>query len=67
MELNTKRMPDFGFGLLQLIPRSIFPLMTIDLVMFVGFSIWDFFTASVRKTRLPQYIRIDPSISIMAD
>ena len=62
-------MPGFGFGLLQLIPLSIFPLMTIGLVMFVGFSIWNFFTVSVRKTRLPhaQYIRINPSISKMAD
>ena len=36
------------------------------LVLFFGFSIWHFFTASVR---LPQYtgIRFDPSFSKMAD
>ena len=42
IKLNTKRMPDFGFGLLQLLSLSIFPLMAIGLVMFVGYLIWHF-------------------------
>ena len=41
-KLNTKRMPDFGFGLLQLLSLSIFPLMAIGLVIFVGYLIWHF-------------------------
>ena len=35
-------MPDFGFGLLQLISLSIFPSMAIGLVMFVAYLIWQF-------------------------
>ena len=34
-------MPDFGFGLLQLLSLSIFPSMAIGL-MFVGYLIWQF-------------------------
>ena len=41
LKLNTKSMPDFKFDLLQLISLLIFPLMTVGLVVFVGFSIWD--------------------------
>ena len=38
---NTKSMPDFRFGLLQLISLLIFPSMTVGLVVLVGFIIWD--------------------------
>ena len=40
--VNTKSVPDFVFGPLQLISLSIFPLMAIGLVMFVGSFIWHF-------------------------
>ena len=56
-------MPDFGFGLLQSISLSIFPLMATGLVMFVGFLIWHFYyhfcTKHTQVNITPKEIRVN--------